>query len=367
VRPRKIRVLHDGKEYHLLDSGQGRRSRTLTLIRRREPGDGEEAQTFATDLGECVALASWRQGEIAVEPGHEDLREPFGRIVARYLEEFRTGRARDGAKTCFFLTVDRQPLYTLDRSQPHGIAVLIFADRKDARRAAEARRGIESRPIEVEESGDLADFLAARAAEGFCGALLDERHPIYFLGDSDGNIRFLKVGCDPESGEIQHHLLDERGEWRIYDGEQELTLEIDQELLDDHMTERLGEVPFLGFHDRVTMYRLRRRSGDDGPVVVHLDDEDEAPVCPLFHDVEGAETFLAEHLIEDCELVAVDDLAAFTAGARAVGAVVRVEPDAHRARGAVMWQSNGALVLDSFSGVWVSHDGGHSFVKEAAG
>ena len=39
------------------------------------------------------------------------------------------------------------------------------------------------------------------------------------------------------------------------------------------------------------------------------------------------------------------------------GAVTRLEPSEHRARGGALWLREGRLVLDSFSGFWDSEDG----------
>ncbi len=366
MRPRKVRVLHDGKEFYLLDTGRNERSRVLTLIKKcdRELADG--APVVVTDQGDYVAVARWRGGEIAVETGNEELREPFAKIVTRYLDEFRTGRARTGITPWYFLSVDRKALFGVSKAQPYGLAVEIYSDAKTAARAAATRQSIEGRTITVEETGDLSDFLEARAAEGFAGGILDDRDPIYFCADSAGNPKFLKLTLDPESGEIEHFLLDDLGNWKLYEGQEEIVaeIEIDQDAFDEHMVDRLGSTPFLGYHEGIRFHRfVRKEPGADpnGLVLVHCEEDGEGDlVCPIFHDLELAEAFREEHVQEPVDLVPIDDLAGFLDAAQREGRAVRVQPHGHRARGGVMWTKDGTIYLESFSGMWSSRDG-HDF------
>lgn len=358
MRSRRVRILHDGQEFYLLDTGHGARSRVLTLIRKHDDNEDTTAPRLATDLGVCVAIASWRQGEVAVEAGFESLRDPFAKICERYLEEFRIGKQRSRETEHFILTVDRQPLFTLAKPHPSGLAVLVFSDRSAAKKAAADRVGIESRPIELEECGDLADFLTARFAEGYAGAMLDDRDPIFFMQESNGQPRFLKIAPDPESGDMEHYLLGEGSHWNLYEGAESITIDLDPDDQDTLMIERLGEIPFLGFYEGIRFLAPRVRSAPDGLVLVHCEDEsDSAPVCPIFHDHEHAEEFVAEHVLEPNDLVPIDDLMAFVTEVSAAGRAVRIEPGNHRARSAVLWKSGDSILLDSFSGMWRSRDG----------
>lgn len=363
MRNRRIRVLHDGAEYYLVDRGRTRASRVITFLRplpkEVDPASRPATVRVKTDLGECEAVASWSQGEVSVEPGNEALLDAFRGIVERYLEEFRVGRARSDSRTYHFLSVDRLPLYELSNAHPTGLSVLVYETGEAARRAADERRGIEAREIRVETTRDLPDFLAARATDGFGGALVNGRDPVFFCLDELGAPRFLRLTLDEGSGRLAHRLLRGDGEWEDYDGEEEITPELDQEVADRHMIDRIGHVPFLGYHDGLVFQRVRDPRRPDAVVSVGAaEDEGEGPpICPLFHDADFARDWLADHALDECELEPVRDLPAFADRVAREGCVLHVQPGAHRARGGAMWATRGRLILDTFSGIWSSVDG----------
>lgn len=370
MRNRRIRVLHEGAEYFLVDRGRTRASRVITFLRPLgkddEPSEHATAVRVRTDLGRCETVASWSMGQLSVEHGHEPLEDAFRGIVERYLEEFRTGRRRTDTRTYHFLSVDRLPLYALSNAHPTGLSVLIFRNEDDAKEAAAQRQGIEARNIRVEHTQDLHDFLCARATDGFGGALLDEHDPIYFCLDDVGAPRFLRLAVEEESGQLAHELLRADGEWESYDGEQEIIPHLDQEIVDRHMVDRLGETPFFGYHDHIELRRILDPLRPGEVISVSADDDDSgAPsICPLFHDVELAASWLHDHELDRCKLVPVEDVPAFVDQVAARGCVLQLQPGAHHARGGAMWTTHGRVILDSFSGLWSSTDG-RSFHIEA--
>lgn len=364
MRNRKIRVLHEGNEYYLVDRGRTTSSRVITILKRLEKGHEEElaamdgAVTVKTDLGDCLAIANWNHGELITEPGHDRLRPALSRIVDRYLEEFRVGRRRATTRTYYFLSIDRQPLFCLSNAQPTGLSVLVFNDEKRAAAAAQTRRGIESRDIQVEAVGDLFDFLTARATEGFAGATLDEVDPIFFCLDAGASPSFLRLSLDRETGQLEHFLLNPDGGWTAYEGEEEITPEIDQEVVDQYTADRLGALPFLGYYEGMPLYRIAREEDREQLVMVEVEpDAGDDPICPLFHDEALAHEFLKEHQLTGCELRRVDDVVGFCARVQELGRLVQIHPGAHRARGGTLWVNGAQLVLDSFSGLWSSTDG----------
>ena len=375
MRNRKIRILHEGNEYYLVDRGRTRASRVITFLKRLE-GDAERAADGAvlvkTDVGDCVTIASWTQGELTIDRGRKDLKKALTEILERYLEEFRVGRKRRNAPstdpTYYFLSVDKLPLYALSNAHPTGLSALVFTSEEQARKAAEQRRGIEARPIAIEPIGDLFDFLSARATEGFAGATVDEVDPIFFCLDEAGAPSFLRLSLDKQSGRLEHHLLDAEGTWSPYEGEEELTPEFDQDILDQQMTDRLGDIPFLGFVERMTFYRPVADDDPEHLVAVPLDPEDgdERVISPLFHDEEAAREFIGEHLTDDHELVETEDIPALCRLAERQGLVVQLHPGSHRARGGTFWMHGEELILDSFSGLWTSTDGA-DFGKSPSG
>lgn len=369
MRNRSVRILHDGQEYYLVDRGASQRSRVITMLKRVEGEVPAALERVKTDVGDCVAVANWKNARLELEPGCEELRDAFERIVERYLVEFRLGRARKVSRPYFFLSVDQQPLFELARAQPFGLSLLVFSEKRDAKKAALDRRGIEAREIEVEELADLPDFLTSRASEGYAGATLDGSDPIYFCADAAGAPRFLRLSLDESTGELEHFLLEEDGKWTRYEGAEELTPELDQDACDQQMVERLGELPFVGYHDHLAFWRPRRRSQAGNGELVVVDSGDNARVdrgcCPIFHDRDLAAGFLHDHLLEDCELIEVDDLHALAQRAGAEGKVLVIQPDGHRAHGGSLWVKDDRLVLDSFSGIWTSQDRGRTFERLA--
>jgi len=360
VFPRKVRFLHDGLEFFLVDGGREAGSRILTLLRRCEDPPPEGAVLVTTDLGPCESVAVWRDGAIELESRFEELREPFEKLVTRYLSEFRTGRPRPGAEPYYFLTIDNAPLFELTMALPYGLSVLIYTEQKAAENAATLRSGTGGRAIVVEQTGDLADFLEARIAEGFAGAWLDERDPVFPCRDSAGHPRFLRVSLSGTDGEIEHHLLEDGGRFRTYEGQEDIETEIDIDVdrHDEFMRERLGDIPFLGYFEGIRFHRPASPAAPNDPVFVQCDEDCEGEVvAPIFHDLELGQAFLDEHGLQDHSLETIDDLSAFVADVERRGRVVRIQPGTHRARGGLSWSARGELYLDTFSGLWAARDG----------
>jgi hypothetical protein len=363
MRQRRVRILHEGREYFLLDRGDGGSGHVITLLRRMADDEsrGDHEVVLHCDAGDCVPVARWIDGAIEVEAGEKDadsLRRAFEELVRRYLEEFRVGKPAPKARPYWFLSSRQQPVFDLTRAQPSGLSVLVFSELEKARRAAAARNGLDAPAIEVEQTGSLADFLASRASEGFTGASLDEGDPIFFCLDPAGLPRFLRLSVT-EDGHLEHSLLEEDGSWEAYDGEEELSLELDQDAADDNMRERLGDIPYLGFHEGKPLFRLGRRDDPSRPVPVRLDENTlgGGEFLALFHDRALGAAFLEEHELKDLELVEVDDLKALAAHAHERQLPLLLEPDSHRARGGALWMNHDHVVLDSFSGLWQSKDG----------
>lgn len=369
MRNRKVRVIHDGEEFYLVDQGRTRASRVITFLKPLKSADAASAcdntARVRTDIGDCRPVANWTEGGLEVEKDCEGLRSAFAGIVERYLEEFRVGRSRQGARTYYFLSIDRLPLYALSSAHPTGLSVLVFSDEEGARAAARQRRSLDGRDIRIESTQNLHDFLCARATDGFAGATLDEKDPLFFCLDASGSPRCLRLTVDEESGRLDHLLLTTDGEWQSYDGEEDLVPELDQDVVDRHMLDRLGPIPYLGFCEGAPLLRPVRSGSAGGLVILPAAEEDHGPpVSPVFADEQLAREFLEEHDLGACELEPVVDLAALIGRADREGAVVQLHPGGHRARSGVLWMADGRVILDSFSGLWSSRDG-RSFTPES--
>jgi hypothetical protein len=361
MRERKVRILHEGQEYFLLDRGRDGHGRTIAFLRRlddtKPPPD--DAQRVLTDLGEYEWIASFSDGELRVEPAHAALAPALQSIVTRYLDESRHGRARDGATPYWTITVRGEPVFELSKALPHGLAVLIWSDEARAEAAAASRKGIETSDLVVERIHDLASFLIACRNDGFVGATLDERDPVFFCLDENEEPRHLRLAVDA-GGKLTQRLLAADGSWDAWDGDEDITPEVDIESADEHMVVRIGEVPWLGFFENTPLFALARKGA---PSALHVEepaaDDDQAPAfCPIFQDTELAEEFVREHGRRGLEPTPIPDLGALALEMSRRGATLRLHPDSHRARGATMWWSDGAVVLDSFSGLWKSAEHG---------
>jgi len=366
LRNRRIRILHEGHEYFLVDRGQVSSSRVITILKRAEQEEeqGAGAVRVLTDIGDCVAVANWSKGRVRMEPGHESLGPVFREIVERYLEEFRVGKQTENTKRYYFLSRDGLPLYTLSGSQPAGLTVLVFSSEEAAEQTLSELR--EEGPARIEAVGDLTDFLAARATEGLAGALLDGRDPIYFCADENGVPGYLRVALNEDRGDLEYSLLGPDGLWGTYDGEQELTPGDDQDLFDEYMLERLGDLPFLGHGERTRYQTLAKGDAPDRPAVIELGEDlgtAGRPFCPIFHDPDQAQTFLEDHGLEGYRLIPVKDLMELAREMSGDDCMLLLQPGGHRAASGALWQSGDRLILDSFSGFWQTRDG-RRFIHE---
>ena len=360
MRNRRIRILHEGHEYFLVDRGQVSTSRVITILKRAEQEEqqGVGAVRVLTDIGDCLAVANWSQGQVRMEPGHESLAPAFREIVERYLEEFRVGKQVQNTKRYYFLSKDGLPLYTLVAAQPAGLSVQVFSSEEAAEQMLKDLR--EEGPVHVEAVGELTDFLAARAAEGLAGALLDGRDPIYFCADENGAPGYLRVALDENRGDLKYSILGSDGLWGVYDGEQELTPEEDQDLFDAYMLERLGDRPFLGHSEQTCYVGLAASNSPERPTAIELNENlgsEGRPFCPVFHDRELAQTFLEDHGLEGYKLIQVTDLMQLAAEMSSKDNLLLLQPGGHRAASGAFWLDGDRLILDSFSGFWQSRDG----------
>lgn len=361
MRERKVRILHEGQEYFLLDRGREGHGRTIAFLRRldetKPPPD--DAQRVLTDLGEYEWIASFSDGALHVEPAHAALAPTLQGIVTRYVDESRHGRAREGTTPYWYVSVRGEPVFELARALPHGLSVMVWSDEAKAEAAAVARKGIESSDLVVERIHDLGAFLVACRNDGFAGATLDEHDPVFFCLDENEEPRHLRLAVDAK-GKLTQRLLSGDGSWDAWDGDEDLNPEVDVESADEHMVARLGEVPWLGYFENAPLYALARKGA---PSAIHVeqpeaDDAQGTAFCPIFQETELAEDYAREHGRRGLEPTRIDDLGALASEMSRRGATLFLHPDSHRARAATLWWSDGAIVLDSFSGLWKSAEHG---------
>lgn len=360
MRRRSLRILHRGREYWLVDRGrdEGSGARKLSLLEPVGQDDGPDAHpVVSTDAGPCRVIGEWSGGSLRLSEERSDLRAMFEQAVERWLREFRLGRERKGGVPFYALFGATGPLFELTPYHPSGLAVLVFSDHERASRAARRRRGIDAPVPRPARISDLADFLAARAQEGYVGALLDEAAPIFFCVNEEEAPRFLRLDPGEEEREPRRLLLTSEGRWVGWEGEEALFPHFDADLADECMLARLGCVPFHGYREPAHWYHPFARGG--GPRILEETDSPgaaRAPLAPLFSDGAEAEAYAEEHGLA-AEVAEVRDLPAFLEEVARNDATAHVHPGGHRARSATLWLHDGDVFLHSWSGLWRSESG----------
>jgi len=357
--PLHTRVLHDESEYLVSEEASvPLQPRVRVFARHDDPTfpdpPGPEVKT---DQGLWLQVAAVDEGEFQPPDGATPEQvELLQRMLARYLD-MRAERDRNAVSSCFYLLVQDRPVYSIHRAQPGGLLLSLFRTEEHARRVL-GRLGQEGLVI---PTGSLREFLILRAEEGFAGALLDEEEPVYWCLDPREQIQFLRIRPDPEEDGLEGHLLDGAGRWQELKGEEDLTFFEDEESWDGLMNRLIGTIPFLGYEGPTPLYYLRRDAAE-----LVLEDPDlpqEGRYLPLFHDPQAAEEFVATEGIDRAEVVDAQDLVGLLRSIQESGALARLHPGDHRARGGVVWADGDSVVIQTFSGFWRrTHDRSFSWI-----
>lgn len=356
--PLKTRILHGEDEYLFVDAPGDDAGPSLLILAR--PGNARavpegRAPTHQSEHGAWCPIARFDGETLWLAPDPPaGLDARLREMLPRYIDQ-RRQRVAAAKNSVWFVEAGGRALHALHPAQPAGLLIRLFSE-EAAARAALAGPGGEGT---VRATGELREFLELRAEEGFAGALLDERELVFFFLDGASRIQFVKVReVEGETGgasNVESELLDDRGRWQPYEGDEELETLFDPDSWDRLMKRALGTIPFLGIGEGLTAWSFQK---DDEPlVVVDPDGENGERILPLFHDVATAEAFRVREKLGRAKLERVADLRAIVCRATEAGAVARLQPGDHRARGGALWCDEAGILLDSFSGLWRSRDG----------
>lgn len=356
--PLKTRILHGEDEYLFVDAPGDDAGPSLLILARpgnaRAVPDGR-APTHQSEHGSWCPIARFDGETLWLAPDPPaGLDARLREMLPRYVEQQRQriASARNGA---WYVVAGGRPLHALHPAQPAGLLIRVHREQAAARAALDELGGEGA----VHPTGELREFLELRAEEGFAGALLDDREIVFFFLDATSRIQFVKVseaaGESDDDSNVESELMDERGNWQPYEGDEELDTLFDPDQWDRLMKRALGTIPFLGYGDGLTAWYFEK--GDEPLVVEDPDGENGERILPLFHDVATAEAFRAKERLGKATLEPVDDLRAIVCRATDAGAVARLQPGDHRARGGSLWCDEEGILLDSFSGLWRSRDG----------
>jgi hypothetical protein len=360
---RSTRILHNNEEYLLQDENASTASRMITFLTRPESTEGGEQrglQRVKTNLGDWIPIAKWERG--VLEPIRKDYSEvssTLHTILEKYLNHHRS-KGKKRRKMYYYIEKEGLPLYQLAASHPYGLALCIYTKKKLAQEILPESAG-EMEGVKIRQTADLRDFLIRAADEGYAGAILDDREPVYFCLDPADSMVILRLTMN-EDEEVQEFVLNENGTWRIYEGEEEIEFFLDQDRCDRNMVKNLGEIPFLGHTDIDKLWTVEQTGQGGIPFVLSPDESPfqgipDANVILLFHQRQNAMEFLLQRGLINCEAVRVDKLRDFLENAGRNNQTVILEPFSHRATGGVLWMNDGDVVLDSFSGFWILGEG----------
>ncbi|MBI4614310.1 MAG: hypothetical protein HY720_11920 [Planctomycetes bacterium] len=366
-----MRILFRGREYHI-EEEEVAGNRRVTIFVRSSGQTVAEQWSVAPGEGGAPGLAQgpwWTEGlglenvedeewEPALEyAGSEErivpgtsVRDPTA--LKCVLRAFLTNGApvpRPGVRRYWGLATGDLPAYSLGPLHLDGLAVRVYSS---AEKAQDGRSAVDDRlSPRVEEIVDLEAFLAARAREGFAGALLDDEEPIYFLLDDEGRLRVLKLASD--GTDVEPMLLDRKGGWFPFEGEIEMRPFQDQEDCDQLMVRYLGSQPYLGFVPEQKFWSPSAASGEDGVGWVEVEDEwGVSPIVPLFADPLTGRAYLDRHGFPGREMIEVADLRDLVRRAQDASHPVVLHPEEHRAYRANLWVNGEDLILDTYSGFW---------------
>jgi len=353
--PRKTRILHGDDEYLFVDAPGDEAGPVLLILARPDNARAVAAgqtPTHQSEHGVWCPVARFDGESLLLAPDPPaGLAERLREMLPRYAELQRQ-RIAHATYSCWYVLTSGHFLHALHPAQPGGLMLRLFTNEAGAK-AAVAAGGGTGRAL---PTGELREFLELRAEEGYAGALLDDCDLIYFFLDDQSHVEFVKVRVTEGGRELESELLDARGRWQFYDGSEELDPLVDSERWDRLMRRVFGKVPFIGAGDPPHWWGFHL--GDEPLALPDGDAEGDRNMVPLFSDAAAAEAFRArDGLDAEARLVEIDDLHRFVARAGELGAVARLAPAGHRARGATLWVDEDDVLLDSFSGLWRSREG----------
>jgi len=353
--PRKTRILHGDDEYLFVDAPGDEDGPVLLILARPDNARAVavgSSPTHQSEHGVWCPVARFDGESLLLAPDPPaGLAERLREMLPRYAELQRQ-RVANATNGCWYVLAGGHFFHALHPAQPGGLMLRLFRN-EAAAKAAIAEGGGTGRAL---PTGELREFLELRAEEGYAGALLDDAEIVYFLLDDQSHVEFVKVRAIEGGRDLESELLDGRGRWQFYDGSEELDPLVDSERWDRLMRRVFGKVPFVGASDATRWWGFQ--VGDEPLALQDGDAEGDRRVVALFTDAAAAEAFrVRDELDEQARLVEIDDLHRFVARAGELGAIARLAPGGHRARGATLWVDGDDVLLDSFSGLWRARDG----------
>ena len=361
---RSTRILHKQREYLIQDEGASSASRTITFLGRpesftvrSETSEHGEYQPILTDHGQWIPIAKWSGGQLALlPPANPKLKGDIESILRKYLHDGPRDSDGKAHKVYYYLEKEGRLFFRIVHSHPNGLAIRIFESKKQAERALGGKQDSGS-DVKVRQTSTLHRLLVKAADMGYAGAVLNDEEPLYFCLDANDEMVVLRVAMDDDE-EVEEYLLQENGTWKLYEGDRDIELFLDQDRCDQNMVRHLGDIPFIGHQDMDHAWTIEYRENRGVPYVSGDDDTltqgvPESKSVFLFKNCEGTMEFIREKGLFSCEAARVENIGRFLKQALEENLCVLLEPQGHRASGGTLWINGRQIVLDSFSGFWI--------------
>jgi len=345
-----------------MDAGTAGEGRTVTIL--VPPGKSScesdpPPALITTSEGMRVPAARWRDGRVEplleMPPERLDI---FKAVIDKYMKDLLEGDTARGA-AFYYNWADNNFQFSLFDSHPHGLVVRVFTRRATAEKIALGHAG-EGKALETRKTNNLCELLTRTANEGYAGAILNDRDPIYFCLDADEIIHFLRLSQDEEE-EIEDSLLMQNGKWNPLPEDGNLVLYVNQDSCDRTMVRLLGDIPFLIEEGNGSLSTVEDPERPGEPESFEMEGlETSAPgerMAVVFHGRRSTLEFMTGRGsgnpgTADFDVVAVMDIKKLLKAAERENLVVVLEPGGHRARSGVFWLNGEDVILDSFSGLW---------------
>lgn len=332
-------IVEQDEEFLVVEGGYSRDTRSLNLLARPGsllfPRDAEESPVEWRDQGKWFAVARHAVGHTQLhDEADEAHRDEAEALVETYLQDHAELDERA------WVPLDEQGhwLGRLEKVVPMGLVVSLHDEENDAHEAEGASRVVAITNVPL--------FLTQLAREGYAGALLEGREPIFFCLDENGELQFLRLRRGGV-GKVQMDILRADGGWDDYEGIEEIEFLDNREACDARLVETFGKEPIFDWPEDDAFWSVGPLPDEPGTVVAP---EDELPYLLAFTKKDDAESWI-EDTERDWMVMRVENLTRFLSEAKG-GSAALLNPGAHRVRSGVVWVDGQALILDSFSGFW---------------
>lgn len=254
--------------------------------------------------------------------------------------------------TYYLLKRGKKKFSGIARQIKSGPIVSLYNAKKDADETASKMTKKFSQAFMIKKIDNLYKEMKKCSEQGFSGALLNEKYPIFFM-ESETNPFLVGRWSDSEKTYL---VLDSTNKWQKHD--QFLRFLRNYEKVDERLVQMLDLEPFWGYLENLDFYTILRKETEEVFLV-----EDKLPIpqasllnmmlysCEDFAREAISELVTPEHQSQLTSHV-ISDLQQFVRDADKLGHGVLLNHASHRCLQARLWLHNDQVMLESYSGIW---------------